>query len=474
MKIWESGAWEQRSVAAESPTVSAANTEQPAAAPDAGRDSSSGEVTALLTFDRTDAAARSGGPEGAGGPAGLRQPGEAPQASGIVAAQRHRHRDRESGPALPFRAAAQSRSGALALGVLLVVVIVLVVLLMPPGHAPGEHTAKFAGAVPTGAAQPAASGVVSVPGPSAAASARPTTARSVRPSVKGSALGTVSVTPGATQTPSPTPPDVPACGGRIPPAGVAVSASLFCDSFSGAALDTSKWNTYLASQGTGGQPWNGDTKGGSSQGCDYNADYFLPSQVTVGGGLNLTAMRQTYAARCNNAAFSYPWVSGVVSTYGHFEFAGGYAQFVMKAPVGGAFWPALWMVPGPGAASGTSDEIDVQEGGFLPAPTSQTFSYRLHHGGTAWGTSVNAGVDLTAGFHTYGLYWVPGQSVTWYLDGHQIAQVTSATFTIPTDPEILVMNLSVCTTAASSFHAAYDATTPNTAVMQVSSVGVWQ
>ena len=36
------------------------------------------------------------------------------------------------------------------------------------------------------------------------------------------------------------------------------------------------------------------------------------------------------------------------------------------------------------------------------------------------------GVDLTAGYHTYGLAWDPGQSLTWYLDGKEIAEITSA------------------------------------------------
>ncbi|RWP57780.1 family 16 glycosylhydrolase [Mesorhizobium sp.] len=48
---------------------------------------------------------------------------------------------------------------------------------------------------------------------------------------------------------------------------------------------------------------------------------------------------------------------------------------------------------------------------------------------------VDSGVDLTAGFHTYGINWVPCQSITWYFDGKQMAQVTSAHVPIPNEPD---------------------------------------
>jgi beta-glucanase (GH16 family) len=264
------------------------------------------------------------------------------------------------------------------------------------------------------------------------------------------------------------------CSDSALPAGLGLHTLIFCDDFAGTTLDQSKWNTFITSRAASGRPWNSNGTGGSAGGCYYDAEYFLPRQVTVNNGLRLTAAHQAYDGVCNGNRFGYQWISGVVSSYNHFQFTGGYVEFTMKPPAGSGFWPALWLMPGAGGTGGDDNEIDVQEGGFLPAPTSQRFAYHSHTGTSYWGGTVDTGVDLTAAFHTYGLLWIPGKSLAWYLDGRQLTQTTSARFPIPSDPHELIMNLSVCTPDASDFHPPYDAATPGRGVMQVASVKVWQ
>ena len=80
---------------------------------------------------------------------------------------------------------------------------------------------------------------------------------------------------------------------------------------------------------------------------------------------------------------------------------------------------------------------------------------------------------MTASFNTYGLRWIPGQSITWYLDHKVIGEVTSAQATIPDEPMELIMNLQVADANAASFHSVYNSTTPTTSDMLISAVQVY-
>ncbi len=255
---------------------------------------------------------------------------------------------------------------------------------------------------------------------------------------------------------------------------------LFSDKFDGSSLNRSKWNTYITSRQANGHPWTdprpAKVGNGVRNGCSYGAEYFLPSQVGVDNGLNLTASRMSTSGWCNQTASvaSFGWRSGVVSTYNHFQFNGGYVSITMKAAPGDGMWPGLWMLPGPGGTHGDDYEIDLQEGGFAPPnPAGETYAWNLHRGSNTWGGSIKTGVDLSADYHTYGLDWISGQSLTWYLDGKRMAKLTSAQASIPDEPMELIMDLAVANTSASGWHQPYDSTTPSPSAMHVSNVQVW-
>jgi beta-glucanase (GH16 family) len=261
------------------------------------------------------------------------------------------------------------------------------------------------------------------------------------------------------------------------PAGFASSDLVYEENFSGTALN-SDWHTYITSNAANGWPWNTNGSGGSTPGGPYNADYDMPSQVSVSNGtLNLTAIQQPISGVNQGAtAQTFPVTSGAVSGYGNFEFNGGYLQISMKGPSGDGAWPGLWLMPGEGAgSSGDNFELDIQEGGFTGSgPADHNFSWHLH-GPSGWvGDTIDSGIDLTAGFHTYGINWVPGQSITWYLDGHQMAQVTSAQVAIPDEPMQLMMNNGVANSNAAGWHTALDSSTPSSMQMQIDQVQLYQ
>jgi Glycosyl hydrolases family 16 len=276
--------------------------------------------------------------------------------------------------------------------------------------------------------------------------------------------------PTPTPTPAPTPAPTPSPPSTSLPPPPGYSNLIFDDQFTGTTLDSSKWNTYIASKASNGYPWNSNGTGGSGGVPNGNsAAYFEPSQVSVNNALNLTAVR-------GSSQPGYAWTSGVLSTYGKFQFRGGYIQVAAKMPSGVGMWPGIWMLPGAGCTCTTDNaEIDNFEGGFLDGSLTPLDVYAWHlHTGSWWGGQANVGVDLSAAYHVYGLKWVAGQSITWYLDGQQVGQITSAQATIPDEPMELILSLYVATSLTSGWHTPYGPSTPSPSRMSVADVQVYQ
>ena len=263
-----------------------------------------------------------------------------------------------------------------------------------------------------------------------------------------------------------------------PPPGYSISNKIFEDSFSGTSQNRTKWNTYLTSKAWNGLPKNSNGSGGTGEDAGgYDAEYFEPSQVSVNNGLTLTAVP-------GSAQPGYEWTSGVVSTYGKFEFEGGYIQFKAKMPGGNGMWPGLWMTNGPGSPVGLVDdqEIDVFEGGMNvngqdPSDNASWHTnYMPVEGGTVTtiGGTTNTSVDLADGYHIYGLKWIPGVSLTWYVDGVQIGQVTSSQTVISDEPMQIIMTLQVANSSAAAWHTTYDSSTPSPSTMEIAEVQVYQ
>jgi len=253
------------------------------------------------------------------------------------------------------------------------------------------------------------------------------------------------------------------------PAPPGYTRLIFDDAFTGSTLNGAHWNSYITSRGANGAPWHSNGRGGSGEGRTYDAGYYQPNDVSVSNGLTITAHR-------HSGQRGFTWAGGVISTYGHFEFTGGYVQIRAQMPTGSGMWSGLWMLPGPAGTSGDDNEIDIFESGETGNWVSPYENYAWHLEGPwgKFGSVTSMGPSMLSGYHTYGLAWQPGQSITWYFDGSVVGQLTSAQTPIPNEPMELIVSQGIANHHASSWHASVGPRTRSPESMQVAEVQVWQ
>lgn len=251
---------------------------------------------------------------------------------------------------------------------------------------------------------------------------------------------------------------------------------VFSTDFPGRQLAASDWNPFITSAAAEGLPWNSDGQGGSAPANGrhlLDLEYDLPSQVHVDHGLEIVAERRPTPGMLLGRPTVYPWRSGAVSTYAKLALDGGFLEVVAKMPTGPGLWPGVFLLPGP-ARAGHPDrhEIDLFEGGYVKGSSdpAENMAWWVHDGNAKQGGVTNVGTDLSSGFHTYGIDWVPGRSVTWYFDGRRVGRVTSAEIPIPDEPMELIIDLQVANAAAGSFHSQVGPATPSRATMVVRAV----
>ncbi len=254
-----------------------------------------------------------------------------------------------------------------------------------------------------------------------------------------------------------------------PPAGYTSKQLIFDDQFSGTSLDTTKWNTFMGSQGI---VWNDDGNlpppySGPNVPTNLTEQaMFGPSQVAVNNGLTLTAQPNT-----NGYAGTYPWISGVVTTEGKFSLptGGWYVQVEAKMPdESQGMWPAIWFLPGvPGTAF---NEFDGYEGGSpLGDPNQVVSSIYFADQGFVHDRWIT-GADVTAGYHTYGYQFIPGQAITLFFDGKEVWHLRASTaVTITAEPYEIILQLEVAGPNALGWHTLTNANTP-TSSMEIAQV----
>jgi hypothetical protein len=209
-----------------------------------------------------------------------------------------------------------------------------------------------------------------------------------------------------------------------PPAGYTASNLLFEDQFTAGSLNTANWNPWM---GQNGARWSnagslpppyssvGFLPGNNAEYSDpypygYATDNGAGVHMVGGSGLQLIASPDTHEA-------GYTWASAYVSgtqKLAVLPATGGYVQIRAQMPdstYGG--WGSLWFLS---ESPGTGNEMDLQETGFLPGgiPVNQVMASSIHTGPELFS---NVGVDVSAGYHTYGLEYKPGVSVKTYFDG---------------------------------------------------------
>jgi beta-glucanase (GH16 family) len=122
-----------------------------------------------------------------------------------------------------------------------------------------------------------------------------------------------------------------------------------------------------------------------------------------------------------------------------FSFLYGYAEARIKLPRGAGMWPAFWLIP---SNFTWPPEIDIMEWqGVVPQQDLVTIHWGASSSPQQYGTAVNTGTKLYAGYHVYGVDWEPSY-VTWYFDGKPVMTFTNRS-EIPHQPMFVILNLAI-------------------------------
>jgi len=239
-------------------------------------------------------------------------------------------------------------------------------------------------------------------------------------------------------------------------------ALLFSDEFDGASLDRSKWVTCYW--------WD---RGGCTNLGNHELQWYQPANVTVADGqLRLRAQRETARGQDNTL---YDYTSGLISTGRDvddvarptkFEFQYGYAEMRALLPSGRGLWPTFWMLP---TNHSDKPEIDIMEVlGQCPDVLYLTLHYRDSGARARQQQGIARGVDLSSGWHVYGVDWAPDR-IVWYLDGVERFRYED-TRHIPHEPMYVLVNLAV----GGDWPGAPDSATVFPANLLVDYVRIWR
>jgi beta-glucanase (GH16 family) len=241
---------------------------------------------------------------------------------------------------------------------------------------------------------------------------------------------------------------------RLPPPGMHVA---FLSTFNGPTLDRHVWFPCY--------PFITAATGCTNYGNKQEVEWYIPAQVRTDHGiLELTAEPVPTVGKAQSGApKTFPYRSGLVTTYPAYRFTYGYVQVVARVPHQGAqFWPAVWLLPSTGASL---PEVDIVE--VFGNDTHRSGAFLHPVSGPAQGTAFPT-ATLSTGWHTFGLDWGPG-FLTWYVDGQPIFTTETG---VPHQAMYILINL-----AATDYVPACLGTSPPltcTGTFSVKSLDVWQ
>jgi len=230
---------------------------------------------------------------------------------------------------------------------------------------------------------------------------------------------------------------------------------VFDAGFAGSKLDTSVWQLCY--------PWEDFATGCTNFGNVQEVEWYLRSQVVVSGdALHLDAVHvPTSGTATGGAPKTYPYRSGMVTTYRSFNFTYGYVRIVARLPAGPDLWPALWLLP---VSQNPRPEIDMVEGS--PNPTRSLIA--LHPVGAAvWAQAIQT-ANLSVGWHTFTLNWEPG-TLTWSVDGKKLFTTSTE---VPDVQMYLLATLAVTDFAPQCLGSSVPSSCSGS--MAIRSVQVWQ
>ncbi|HEV7401831.1 MAG TPA: glycoside hydrolase family 16 protein [Chthoniobacteraceae bacterium] len=220
---------------------------------------------------------------------------------------------------------------------------------------------------------------------------------------------------------------VPEWLGRRPPVPGEWTQT-FSEEFDGHEVDLRKWNIYSANY------W------------DKQSHFSKDNVIVENGVARLRYARHPGRHNDDPKGKETPYATGFLDTYGKWVQRYGYFEARMKLPQAPGLWPAMWLMPDRGVATGeqwlrasTSHgamEFDVME--FLSRWGVHRFNIAFHWDGyekdhkQTGSSTIYTGADKD-GFITAGLLWTPGQAEI-YCNGTLVAHWESTRIShVPSD-----------------------------------------
>jgi beta-glucanase (GH16 family) len=205
-------------------------------------------------------------------------------------------------------------------------------------------------------------------------------------------------------------------------------ALLWADEFNGSAgsIDSSKWTSRTC----GHSASNG---GGSCHNNEQQAYLANANALDGAGNAVITSTKTaspTTGAACLAWSGTCPFTSGRFDTQGKVSFQYGILEARVKNPVGGANWPAFWMLGTDITSVGwpSSGEIDIMEG-----KSSSQVAGAIHWsngGNDAYAYANYSASSFTSDYHVYSVYWLENY-IALYVDGTKILERTNTTLDQP-------------------------------------------
>jgi beta-glucanase (GH16 family) len=220
-------------------------------------------------------------------------------------------------------------------------------------------------------------------------------------------------------------------------AGLVFGNLLWSDDFKGnkdSSLNSKNWsarNCHRTPSGMGGGA------------CfDSEVVYYAPSAIKLDGTedgaavistTRITGALPSDAGKCLTAYCAF--VSGRFDTHGKVSFQYGFIEARIKMPAGSGNHPAFWMLGDNINQVGWpySGEMDITEihSNEPTTTTSATHYSTINSPNTCCANhqykaaSLGVGADVTAGYHTYAVAWMPN-SISYYVDNRLISTTTPA------------------------------------------------
>jgi beta-glucanase (GH16 family) len=232
------------------------------------------------------------------------------------------------------------------------------------------------------------------------------------------------------------------------------------DEFNGTALDTNYWVYQIGDGCPNLCGWgNGELQ-----------SYQKSAVVVEGGLLKVKAKKETIGTST--------YSSGRIRSINKFDFASGRIEVRARTPIGKGYWPAVWFLPTENYYGNwpLSGEIDLLEGkGQEPTKTYGTIHYGAYSPNNRYtGATYTLPIGSFASeFHTFELSW-KNDTIQWFVDNVLFSTKTRKSlpeFWWPYDRNFhFLINLAV----GGNFLGYPDASTPDTATLQIDYVRVYQ